>query len=204
MKLIKINAEHYIICDDSEIKEGDWVLTQEKTIHQVDYVDAYTKINDWKKITHSTQPFEDAGISTSVGYIPVYDKIAPISLLEVKELIGMVDVEKKKQEYLQKVKEDIKNKPQDIRIGILGGSDFGFIEGYNQAVEDNMDKVYTEVNVIVVRNKLVDMLPTGNVTSWDMIQAVANYTRWFDEYIQSLQPKTEWEVEFVNNKLKLI
>ena len=84
MKLVKLADDHYIIVDDSEIKEGDWVVTKENTVHQVDYVDAYTKINDWKKITHST--------FSSV--IDLYKPNTPLilNLSEVKNLLGEVGV----------------------------------------------------------------------------------------------------------------
>jgi hypothetical protein len=52
------------------------------------------------------------------------------------------------------------------------------------------DKKYTEEDILIIRNKLVDILPTGNVEAWDLIQAISEYTKWFDEFIQSLnQPK---------------
>jgi hypothetical protein len=80
MELIKIDTYHFVVVDDSEIREGDWVLTKENTIHQVDYVDAYTKINEWKKITHSTQPL-------NTKFNDWFDAQI-ITLQEVKELIG--------------------------------------------------------------------------------------------------------------------
>jgi hypothetical protein len=56
--------------------------------------------------------------------------------------------------------------------------------GYNKAKEKYK---YTEEDILIIRNKLVSMLPTGDVSAWDMIMAASNYTKWFDEYIQSLQ-----------------
>jgi len=162
MKLIKINTDHYVVVDDSEIKEGDWVLTEENTIHQVDYVDAYTKINGWKKITHSTQPL-------GIGWL---QQVKVLSLFEVKELIGEVDI-------WQKFKE------------IDGSCQKGeyehwlFESGYNQALEDNKEKKYTEEDVIRIVEKSRE---TGLTAEYLLL---------------SLQPKTEWEVEFIDGKLKL-
>ena len=49
---------------------------------------------------------------------------------------------------------------------------------------------YTEKDMWIIRNKLVDILPTGDVSAWDMIQAISSYIKWFDEEIKSLnQPK---------------
>ena len=33
MKLIKINTDHYVVVDDSEIKEGDWYLIGRTIYH---------------------------------------------------------------------------------------------------------------------------------------------------------------------------
>jgi hypothetical protein len=60
----------------------------------------------------------------------------------------------------------------------------GFVDGYYEAKEKYK---YTEEDILIIRNKLVSMLPTGDVSAWDMIMAASNYTKWFDEYIQSLQ-----------------
>ena len=49
-KLILLKDGKNILVSDEEIKVNDFVLTQENTHHQVDYVDAYTKINNWTKI----------------------------------------------------------------------------------------------------------------------------------------------------------
>lgn len=54
------------------------------------------------------------------------------------------DVWSRKFEYLKKVNENIKHKSQDERIWIFGASDLGFTAGYNQALEDNKEKKYTE------------------------------------------------------------
>ena len=63
MKLIKINTDHYIIVDDSKIKEGDWLYSFDNgLIVQANKGSADT-INSkslngrgYGKITHSTQP----------------------------------------------------------------------------------------------------------------------------------------------------
>jgi len=80
MKLIKINTDHYVVVDDSEIKKGDWTYHHVKGIYKAVTDDAYT---NQKKITHSTQPLE----YTNEDHLH-WDKIKHISLQEVKELIG--------------------------------------------------------------------------------------------------------------------
>jgi hypothetical protein len=90
MKLIKISSDHYIIVDDSEIKEGDWVLdVYDNSIKLISNTVILPLDKDyWKKITHSTQPIEQY-YGAADGTIPfVYHKIIELLLSEVKELIG--------------------------------------------------------------------------------------------------------------------
>jgi len=168
MKLIKLTDDHYVIVNNSEIKVGDIVL--ETYIDGSKGVEHIQTLNDidilsQKKITHST----DININ----------ELYYISLQEVKELIGEVDVEKKYNEtWLAKYQ------PYDSKEGIA------FKTGYNQALEDNKEKKYTEDDM----RKAYMVGQHGGVTQ-------THYE--FDEYIQQLQPKTEWEVEMIDGQLKL-
>ena len=170
MTLKKLTQDHYIIVDDSEIKEGDWVYQQnfEKTNNQIisiktefqsnvanDKNGSFTK----RKITYSTD----------INFNEVY--YMPLS--EIKELIGEVDVEKKATEYA------------NTFIGEESTADVDYKAGYNQALEDNKEKKYTDEDVIRIVEKSRE---TGLTAEYLMI---------------TFQPKTEWEVEFVDGKLKL-
>ncbi len=204
MKLIKINTDHYIVVDNSlDFSETDYYWDdKQKEIRtgSNNHVTGGYKI----KITHSTQPLECDRMWTPVngkqwmcntmlccGKI-LNLKTKPISLQEIKELIGEVDVEKKAKEWL------LNKGLKETSIAYTP-----FVSGYTQALEDNNEKKYTNEDMLTIRNQLVTMLPVGDVSAWDMIQSVSKYTKWLDEYIQSLQPKTEWEVEFINGKLTL-
>lgn len=51
----KWKYQHLYFLSDEEIKEEDWVYDYEsKQIIKIDYLDAYTKINPWKKIIATT------------------------------------------------------------------------------------------------------------------------------------------------------
>jgi hypothetical protein len=171
MKLIKINTDHYVVVDDSEIKEGDWYYSYlSETIGQA----APNAIGNpnLKKITHSTRPF--GGSATA------------ISLYEVKELIGEVYVEKKAEEYFNAYDNT------EHTEGLITG----FEHGYNQALEDNKEKKYTEKDVIkAILYGMKKGLDVGKIDETD--------NDWVRNYVKSLQPKTEWEVEMVDGKLKL-
>lgn len=105
-----------------------------------------------------------------------------IPLSEVKELIGEVN----------KVEELSLKMGLELYVG--GNYDFenGVRKGYNQALEDNKDKKYTETDIKNAIIRAYSMM--GNTID----------VGYFNEVIQSLQPKTEWEVEFVNGKLQLV
>ena len=176
-KLIKLSTDHYIMVDDSKIKEGDWHLKNDKLITRSHIID-----ETCKKITHSTQPIERMNHGNYSSN--VYLDIEKLSLQEVKELIGEVDVEKKAEKFIGCEYEDIEDNIDQI------GYD-SFIRGYNQALEDNKDKKYTEED-------MREALSQAFMASQEGYQITS------DEIIQSLQPKTEWEVEIVDGKLKLV
>jgi len=173
MKMKRLSEDHYIIMDDSEIKEGDWYLCWESksgvsTDCTIDNTFSHWIVgaDNYKKITHSTQPLDKSLFFT--------DRVwgcERLSLGEVKELIGVGDVEKNANKQWGNVH----------RTGVLG-----YIEGYNQALRDNKENKYTEEDLVdainMARNE-PDM--SGNAI------------------IKSLQPQTEWEVKFVDGKLKL-
>ena len=165
MKLIKITDDHYVVVDDSEIKEEDWYVNNNVIFRSDDLFDEGNNPNqnsNNKKITHSTQPLEWFG-----GEI--------IFLSEVKELI---DVEKK----------IISPYPMNTQNDVDWCN--GYQRGYNQALEDNKDKKYTEEDIYKAYR-------AG-------MQFVGEDKGSLGEFIQSLQPKTEWEVEIVDGKLKLM
>lgn len=109
----------------------------------------------------------------------------PIS--QAKELLGVVDVEKKAWKYNPVNKLDA----EFIRAA--------YICGYNEALEDNKKKVYTEEDMV----KAIRMARKGDDEFGEsgFIRHGFDYSE--KDVIQSLQPQTEWEVEMVDSKLKL-
>lgn len=176
MKLIKISLDHYIIVDESEIKEGDWYWNE---------LDKAVRVNNTinhsyhKKITHSTQPLEpytyDEVGEEIYGY--EYDKIQQLPLSEVKELLGECIADEKAIEWYN-------GHPKYDSSFIA--DPYSYKEGYNQALEDNKDRKYTEEDM----RKAMELYKNTSIP--------------LDDIIQSLQPPTSWDVEFVDGKLKLI
>jgi hypothetical protein len=196
------------VVDDSEIKEGDWYY--DSSLKQI-----FSKSNpeiikiEWqKKITHLTQPPENERITNPTTQIIrdamkmvevrkpkvvreglVKPIVELLSLQEVKELIGEMDVENKAK---YKFPNDT---PNGLKIGTSSYKQRGFISGYNQALEDNKKKKYTEEDL--------RMAFLYGHDKGDSSLVLADKEVAFQDYIQSLQPKTSWEVEIVDGKLKL-
>lgn len=187
MKLIKLKEDHYIIVDDSEIKIG--CIVAEKLVNGSYEMFTIHTLNDINSscqnvITHSTQPLEvkitDEGI-----HLPDWSKIKALSPRVVKELLGEVDVEKKAKECIGWYD---KNDDRDIDT---------FIKGYTQCLEDNKEKKYTleDLEAAACFGMILEKLKCDKYK-------LQNDEEW-KGFIQSLHPKTEWEVEFIDGKLKL-
>jgi len=197
MKLIKINTDHYIIVDDSEIREGDYFYSIRNLIEKA--IINYSIREHIGKITHSTQPL-------GIGW---QQEVIELTLSEVKELLGEVDIEKKVVELYN----NFKLKPFEA-IYPLEGATKRFVENvYNQALEDNKKKKYTEEdlrkiiewlnkNYSKVEDELAKPYQDKGEDLYDGFFKDA-YEEALKRAINSIQPKTEWEVEIVDGKLKL-
>lgn len=185
MKLIKIAHDHYIIVDDSEIREGDWYIDDTKSIRQSITSDQsyWSKRKEYKKITHSTQPLE---YSSKIG--KYWGKVMPLTLTipEIKELIGEVDVEKKGENY-STTHEDVSDKLGKYLVNVC------FQDGYYTALEDNKEKKYTEEDMKVA---ITQAFLSG-------VERLEDFERVQEMILDNIKPKTEWEVEFVDGKLTL-
>lgn len=199
MKLIKLSSDHYIIVEDSEIKEGDYYWNE---------LDKAVRVNNTinhpyhKKITHSTEPIEHIVVDVTPtgdaieGY--VYGNVQELSLSEVKKLLGEVDVEKMAEERYPIIMRTITKIGGGTYDTDVNFSDrYSYKNGYNQAIEDKKDRKYTDEDV---KNALFYALyhPTKDGDISITKDSIVRKT------IQSIQPPTSWDVEFVNGKLKLI
>jgi len=188
MTLIKLTNDHYIIVDDSEIKEGDLCYDPEGSpgYNNIKYVvkclrtasDSYWN-KHCKKITHSTQPIEANSLHRKYDFI----NINPISLSEVKDLIGEVDIEKKSYDILKGF--------------VITKEERRYFElGYTKAIEDNKEKKYTEEDLITFGIRV-----TSEAFSIIDGKGYVDMKK-FDKILQSIH-KTSWEVEIIDDKLKL-
>jgi hypothetical protein len=182
MTLIKINDNHYIVVDDSEIEEGDWYLTflNRKVIGEPRKCedDSYS-FDNCKRIIYSTDINNN-----EIWYVP---------LSEVKELVGEVDMDLLSCYFLldgQKIYTAFLSDHNSQTA--LGGFLRGTIHGYNRCLEDNKDKKYTLNDIALAFRAGIEhgIHPDKPNTT---------------EYIKSLKPKTQWQVKFdESGKLKLV
>ena len=204
MELIKINPDHYVIVDDSKIKIDDFYTDDSNTVRcAITEVESYwTHRKHYKKVTHSTKPLEDVTVLVrpdgSDVSETIFDKVKEISLSKVKKLIGEVDMEELELKYHKKLMERREiaknfrgqvagNHPDMFTSREMLSMMEGFTDGYTQALDDNKDKKYTDDDVIAIVKKSRE---TGLSAEYIIIS--------------DYQPKSHWEVEFIDGELKLI
>jgi hypothetical protein len=165
-----IKTENYLlVVDDSEIKEGDWFMANQGA-HKCIRVDENTSCpfitlnNKGEEIGHFKTWKNNIIAHLPLNNSPILEGVPLLPPLE-DEAIGQPLVDYVNSKHTQE-------------------ECIGFIAGYNKAREKYK---YTEENILIIRNKLVSMLPKGDVSAWDMIFAASNYTSWFVNYIQHLQ-----------------
>jgi len=115
---------------------------------------------------------------TTVASTESTDNVQKLSLLKIKELIG----EPRSRELFL---EDLKNR--DIHPLEKLGTMKGFMLGWGLCEGENQDKKYTEKDL----RKAMRLFHERELKT-------------IDDVIQSLQPRTEWDVEFVDGELRLI
>jgi hypothetical protein len=205
MELIKINKDHYVIIDNLDIKEGDFFLNETTTI-EVGISNYKSLSPKCKKITHSTKPLEDVIVLVrpdgSDVSETIFDKVKEISLSEVKKLIGDVNLEELELIYHQQLIER-REVARNFRGQVAGNHPDmftsreilsmmeGYSDGYTQALEDNKskNKQYTEEDMRYMFECGRNYQNNAEVT--------------FKVSMDFIKHRIEWEVEFVDGKLKL-
>jgi hypothetical protein len=199
--LIKISETHYIIVDDSEIRESDYHVAtriiKSNGVNAIGYTDkeqleAIAEIGGAKKITHSTEPL-DKDIH-GFGYCWTKD-IIPLPLSQVEEAINGYSVEKM---------------AYDVAFRFIG-TDFEQVEYLQSLIVDmfNAHKELVKDKLFTIEDmrKAIEIAQTSTYVSTQHFSGHSSVKHNFkpDEIIQSLLPKTEWEVTFnEQGKLKLI
>ncbi|HMT68775.1 MAG TPA: hypothetical protein PKD16_01365 [Saprospiraceae bacterium] len=148
-------------------------------------IESDTFCKDCKKITYSTKPLEST--KTVTGDMLVFYKIKSIPLSKVEELINEYSVEEMAEKFIVGKLKMSSQAP---------GAMIGYIEGFKAHQELSKDKLFT----------IEDMKNCFHAGGMYCATEGKIYLRSnsFDEHIKSLLPKTEWDIEFANNKIQLV
>ena len=188
-KLIKLSEEHYIVVDDSEIKENDWYYYPSHKvgagIKQFNIKEHFkeepciTLANlKAKKITHSTLPLSDK---------PHYAEYGMLALSECEELTQGYSIDRIYADYCE-------NYPYEDYL-VFGLFEDGF-KAHQKLVKDKLFAVEDIEKAVELARKKDEYKFDGKPT---------DYIHTEIEIIQSLLPKTEWRIEIdENNKMKLV
>jgi hypothetical protein len=155
MKIIHINADHYIIVDDSEIKEGDYFINESKTIEVgVSHYNYKTLSPECKKITYSTKrlggndDFEFGADNTYYG-----TNVKSITLEQVLEMEYYQQLETRR-EVAKNFKGQVAGRHPDMFTSPeMQYMITGFVDGYNKAIYNNKHKKWTDADVITIVKK---------------------------------------------------
>jgi hypothetical protein len=188
MKLLKLPEEHYIVADKLDIKVGDWI-TDKYSVYQ--WRDNSSLLGRMK-VTHSTQPLGIIHGDNNKETIS-YGSIGHLSISEVREVLGIVDVNRKAYRFRRDYQDSFDCMNECIMNDAIHRQE-GYIAGYNQSLEDNKKK-YTEED-------LRNAISFGNNIQYTRL-AISGVEKEIRKFIQSLQSPTEWDVEIIDGKLKL-
>ena len=193
MKLIKLSDTHYIVVDDSEIKENQWYCNNKVLFLSDSKFDEGNNPNQNKNnklVTHSTEP-ELLG----AGWM---QSVLPLLLSEVEEVINGYSVEKMADEYSYFER---KSKWGNIVRN-------AYVQGFNTHKELVKDKLFTVEDMR--RAFLSGISITGEgynaeYSDGNNPDIETEFGESANKFIQLLLPKTEWDVEFnEQGKLKLV
>ena len=190
MKLIKLLDSHYVIVDDSEIKEGDYKYCPFDDINKIHLQEGnYYDENEFK-ITHSTQPIEyewDRGIKDKF-----FNKIRPLNLSDVEKAISGYGIEEmafskfstnEKTGWGKSYSYDNEKRRE------------GYIAGFKAHQELVKDKLFT----------VEDMMDAmGFAAAMDNKRPIHHLKEEAEHYIKTKKlPKLEWDCIIVNNRIEL-
>jgi hypothetical protein len=212
-KLIKLSDTHYIVVNDSEIKEGDLVyhseVSQEYTIVNPlkEGADRYSKgqhvakgiynhvptTNEWynkeRKITHSTEPLEEIEDSEVwedgkyLGADYAFQEIEYLSLSEVEEALHITPYGCSVEKLAENAYPFCNKEVRKL-----------FVSGFRAAMELNKDKLFTIEQVFNAIGMAIGM--------WSPTHA--SFEEGWKEKITQLLLKTEWYIKIVDDKIIIL
>ena len=197
MKLIRVSDGHYIVAvllPHTEISIGDCVWNQyNRDISKVIFPKWVESYKEMYKITHSTKPlFHDVG----GGHYP--DGVTSIDINEIEILLGYGVSYEQANELLSK-------DPDWEAKNWLDGHTLAFMLGFREAIKRGADMQYTEADLREAFNEgntygsTIALFHNTDTVSRGEYESLLDA----DSYINSIK-KTEWDIEIIDSKFKLI
>lgn len=217
-KLIKLSDTHYIVVDDSKINQWDffYVITPQISGGNIiaesigngeqawaDHI--LTKDTDergyhpthCKKITHSTLPVEPS-LRSDKHDVKDFVFIKPLSLSDIKEAINGCSLEQRVVDFAGDRNLGSGHGYPSYTANLL---ERGYINGFKAHQKLVKDKLFTIEEVEAIWKYTLycaeEHTKLGTKNKSDYIKSDVNH------FIKSLYP-SEWDIKFIDNKIKLI
>lgn len=182
-KLIKLSNEHYIIIDNSEILNGDyWIYIC--PINGIDYGDNNNPLvknnldSSWFKKLHDKDNYYKVTYSTLF-----YPGTIPLKLNYIEEIVSDV--------FTYDLFKQIDGSCEENEY-----EHYLFKSGFKAHKKLTEDKLFTNNDLIDFAEKC---LTVANNTD-----NMYRLRRFVIDQAKSLKPKTEWNIEIVDNEIKLL
>lgn len=210
-KIIKISDTHYIIVDNSEITKGDWCynIAHKLIVKSTDAEWANSNSDNLKKITHSTQILSEECRTCTGACEKCVEVTKPLSVSEVQEIIKGYSVEKLignlADEYSQQFYGDF----DDNHTEKIANNGFkaGF-KAYQELVKDKLFTIDDMENAYKAGSKRTYICEADGKDKKCYCKSDDDcdyrYYLKFEDYIKSILPPTEWDIEFIDGKIKLV
>lgn len=179
-ELVKLGEDHFVVLEKTKIKSGDWIgYSNLAQFVPVQYLEGDLQGTELK-VTHSTLPLERVygGAHNPIGHLG-FDKIRPISLSEIRKLVGETppDLDKKSSKFISSI-------PAAMTRDEINAMQIGFNYGYEAAIKDE--------HLIDIK-KVFRILEKTGVSLPELEKRIMEETS-----------KTRWNVEFNGETLKLV
>lgn len=167
--------DHMLVVNaDEKIIPGDWIFMVESRLwkNTIAKCEALPLTEGWQKI---------------LAHRPLRENVSYLEGVDVLPDFGEVDVKKKAREFAMKPINPIN--PIGKITCLL--SQNGYEKGYNQALEDNKEKKYTEEDVYKALSEAFMSFEEGyNITSKEIIQSILSSKR---PVAFECEMKTDWD-----------
>lgn len=155
LTLIKINNDHYVIVDDSEVINPCWVIDKHQQIYYQETDKIFEKFTGCKKITYSTQLLEG---------------VNPLSLSDCQEI-----------EYGYNLEKIFEEETKDVSWGERGSYDANkwFKKGFNihkNLTQDNLFTIKDMKKAIEIAREYPS--DVAGFSQEEIIQSLQHPTQW--------------------------